>query len=139
MNDSNQEKYLVDLVNKTGNIKATVADRVAKGHGIVSEIKAILNEVPLGKYKLEMGLQLRQAMLLNGLLYNSEAWHSVTLEDIVALEKLDEGLLRFLLGSHSKAPIEMLYLESGATPIRFVVSSRRLHYLRTILKGTKKS
>jgi hypothetical protein len=23
-------------------------------------------------------LQLRQAMLLNGLLYNSEAWHSVT-------------------------------------------------------------
>ena len=71
MNDSNQEKYLGDLVNKTGNIKATVADRVAKGHGIVSEIKAILNEVPLGKYKLEMGLQLRQAMLLNGLLYNS--------------------------------------------------------------------
>ena len=71
MNDSNQEKYLGDLVNTTGNIKATVADRVAKGYGIVAEIKAILNEIPLGCHKLEIGLQLRQAMLINGMLYNS--------------------------------------------------------------------
>ena len=134
MKDSTQEKYLGDLVNTTGNIKETVADRVAKGYGIVSEIKAILSEIPLGKYKLEVGLQLRQAMLLNGLLYNSEAWHSVTMQDIVPFENLDEGLLRYLLGSHSKAPLEMLYLESGATPIRFVISSRRLNYLQTILK-----
>ena len=43
-------------------------------------------------------------------------------------------LLRFLLGSHSKAPLEMLYLESGAIPIRFILSSRRMNYLQTILK-----
>ena len=73
-------------------------------------------------------------MLLNGLLYNSEAWHSVTKEDIVAFEKIDEELLRFLLGSHYKAPLEMLYLESGATPIRFVLASRRLNFLQIILK-----
>ena len=47
MKDTSQEKYLGDLVNKTGNIKATFADRVAKGYGIVREIKAIINEVPL--------------------------------------------------------------------------------------------
>ena len=134
MNNSSQEKYLGDFINTTGNIKATVADRVAKGYGILSEIKAILNEVPLGRYKLEIGLQLRQAMLINGMLYNSEAWHSVTLQDLIAFEKVDEALLRFLLGSHSKAPLEMLYLESGATPIRFIVSSRRMNFLQTILK-----
>ena len=73
MNNSNQEKYLGDLVNKSGKAKATIEDGVAKGYGIISEIKAILNEVPLGSYKLEMGMQLRQAMLINGMLFNSEA------------------------------------------------------------------
>ena len=134
MNESSQEKYLGDMINTTGSIKATVADRISRGHGIVSEIRAILNEVPLGSYKLEMGLHLRQAMLLNGLLFNSEAWHSVTQQDIVSFEKLDENLLRCLLGAHSKTPLEMLYLESGATPIRFVLANRRLNYLQTILK-----
>ena len=28
----------------------------------------------------------------------------------------------------------MLYLESGATPIRFIVASRRMNYLQTIMK-----
>ena len=59
MNNSTQEKYLGDLINTTGNIKATVADRVARGYGIMSEIRAIISEVPL---ELEIVLQFRQAM-----------------------------------------------------------------------------
>ena len=85
MKNSNQEKYLGDLVDKSGSIKPTIQDRIAKGYGILSEIKAILEEIPLGKYKLEMGLKLRQAMLINGLLFNSDAWHSVSLQDISGL------------------------------------------------------
>ena len=134
MKNSEREKYLGDFVDKSGKIKPTIDDRVAKGWGIVSEIKAILNELPLGKYKLEIGLQLRQAMLVNGVLYNSEAWHSVNSQDILALEKVDEALLRFLLGSHAKVPLEFLYLESGAIPIRFVISSRRINFLHTIIR-----
>ena len=101
---------------------------------IIAEIKAILNEIPLGRYKLEIGLKLRQAMLINGMLYNSEAWHSITNQDIKVLERIDETLLRFLLSSHSKTPLEFLYLESGAIPIRYITSSRRLNFLQTILK-----
>ena len=81
MKNSNQEKYLGDLVDSSGSIKPTISDRISKGYGIVSEIKAILQEVPLGKYKLEIGLKLRQAMLVNGLLFNSEVWHAVTTQD----------------------------------------------------------
>ena len=134
MNNSDKEKYLGDYIDKSGKIKATIEDRVGKGWGILSEIRAIINEVPLGRYKVEIGLQLRQAMLINGLLYNSEAWHSVSNEDISALEKIDEALLRFLLSSHAKAPIEALYLETGAIPIRFIVKSRRLNFIQTLLK-----
>ena len=134
MNNSEKEKYLGDYIDKTGRIKATIEDRVRKGWGILSEIKAILSEVPLGKYKSEIGLLLRQAMLVNGVLYNSEAWHSVSPNDLMPLEKIDENLLRFILGAHAKAPLETLYLESGAIPIRYIVASRRICYLQTILK-----
>ena len=77
---------------------------------------------------------LRQAMLLNGILYNSEAWHSLTEKDIKVLEAVDQHLLRSLVKGHSKVPLEFLFLETGAIPLRFMISSRRLNYLQTILK-----
>ena len=80
-----------------------------------------------------MGLVLRQAMLINGVLFNSEAWHSMTKKDVTDFEKLDEMLLRFLLSAHSKTPLEMLYLESGAIPVKFILASRRLNYFYEIL------
>ena len=70
MRNSEKEKYLGDFIQYNGKNKSTLEDRTNKGWGIVSEIKAILNEVPLGKYKVEIGLLLRQAMLINGILYN---------------------------------------------------------------------
>ena len=73
-------------------------------------------------------------MLLNGILYNSEAWYGVEKKDIILLEKVDEALLRGILGAHSKIPIEALFLETKAIPIRYVVASRRILFLQTILK-----
>ena len=133
MKSSDKEKYLGDQLHKTANIKVTIEDRVAKGYGIVSEISAILSEIPLGVYRVEMGLKLRQAMFLNGALFNSEAWHSVADKDIEALEKVDEALLRTILQSHPKVPLEFLFLETGAISVRYVVSSRRMNYLRTLI------
>jgi hypothetical protein len=49
--------------------------------------------------------------------YN-EARHSLTLKDITDLDKIDEALLRYLLGCHSKTPVEFIFLESGSIPIR---------------------
>ena len=83
---------------------------------------------------MEIGLELRQAMLLNGMLYNSEVWHSITENEIKMLEKVDEHLLRSLVKGHSKTPLEFLFLEAGATPLRFLISCRRILYLQNILK-----
>ena len=101
---------------------------------MTSEILAIVNEVPLAHWKVEAGLNLRQAMLVNGTLFNSEAWHGVTKKDIILLEKVDEALLRGLLTAHSKVPLEALYLETKSVPLRFIAASRRLMYLHNILQ-----
>ena len=132
--DADKEKYLGDILNKGGNIRDTIQDRKNKGFGIVSEICAILNYIPLGKHKLEIGLLLRQAMLINSMLFNSEAWHAIKKKDIKILESVDEHLLRSLVEAHSKTPLEFLYLEVGAIPIRFIIASRRIMYQQILLK-----
>ena len=113
MTDSVREKYLGDIVDQTGKIRSTVEDRRCKGYGIVAEILAIINEIPLGQYRMEIGLKLRQAMFINGVLFNSEACQSVTETEIKLLEAVDEHLLRSLVGAHSKTPLEFLFLEAG--------------------------
>ena len=98
---------------------------------------SILDEVPLGRHRMEVGMKLREVMLLNGILYNSEAWHGVTVNHVKTLEAIDEELLRKLLKAHRKTPREFLYLETGATPIQWVIAQRRINFLKHILGKDK--
>ena len=90
--------------------------------------------MPFGHRRIEVGLMLRDAMFVNGILTNSEAWHNITKQNIEDLEVMDRMLLRNILGAHAKVHTEFLYLETGATPLKNVITSRRLLYLQTILK-----
>ena len=106
MDNSDKEKYLGDVVDKSGKIRATIEDRKSKVHALMAEINAILEEIPLGQHTKEIGLHLRQAMLLNGMLYNSEVWHSMTEQEIRLLETVDEHLLRSMVKGHSKTHLK---------------------------------
>ena len=77
MKTSNKEKYLGDIITHEGKIDATIEDRIKKAWSYYAEIRAILNEFPFGKRKTEIGLMLREAMFINGILFNSEACHNV--------------------------------------------------------------
>ena len=105
MKNSDKEKYLGDIITTKGTTKATLEDRKRKGYAIVAEIMAILKDIPLGQHMMEIGLHLRNAKLLNGILYNSEAWHDISEEDMKVLESIDEHLLRSLVNGHSKTPL----------------------------------
>ena len=65
MTDAQKEKYLGDIIDESGNIQATIENRIRKGNGIISEISSIIEEFPFGQYKLEVALKLREAMLIN--------------------------------------------------------------------------
>ena len=133
MKESDKEKYLGDIIDKTGKIQETVQNRKLKGQGIVAEIMSIIKEVPLGKHRVEVALKLREAMLINGMLFNSEAWHGLTATQIATLEKVDQSLLRQILNAHKGTPIEFLYLETGCVPIKWIIAQRRINYLQHIL------
>ena len=53
---------------------------------------------------------LREAMLVNGILTNSEAWYGLSDSKIELLEQVDEQFLRIFLEVGKGCPKEMLYL-----------------------------
>ena len=87
MAGSRQEKYLGDIIDNSGKSKPNIEKRKSRGFGIVANILAIINEIPLAHWKVEAGLQLRQSMLIDGFLYNSEAWQRIEEKDIISFEK----------------------------------------------------
>ena len=134
MENSDQEVYLWDIFDKSARAKPNLERRKSKGYGAVNNILAITSEVPLAHWKIQAGLSLRQAVFINGILYNSEAWHSIEDKDLIPFEKADELLLRGLLNAHSKTPLEALYLETNSLPIRFILKIRRIMFLHNILQ-----
>ena len=86
-------KYLGDQINTTGSVKATIEERRGKAFGISAEILSIANSVPLGQWRIRSGIMLRQAMLVNGTLFNSKCWQGPSIyKDIKTLNKPDKAL-----------------------------------------------
>ena len=47
-------------------------------------------------------------------------------QDLHDLKVIDHQILRLVTGSHKKAPLEMLYLETAELPLQIVISVIRL-------------
>ena len=125
--------YLGDILSTRGSIDATIEQRRQKGLGICSQITGIVNGLSLGNYYFKIGFFLREAMLLNGILTNSEVWYPIKDSQLEILENIDLILLKKLTNAHSKTAKEAFYLEAGILPLKFVVMKRRLMFLHTIL------
>ena len=115
--NSKTEKYLGDLICNNGSNKPNIAKRLSRGWGRVSDILAIVSEAPLGRWRIASGLVLRKSLLINSILFNSEAWHNLSQGQVEAFEKIDEALIRSLVIGHAKIPVPALYLECGQLPI----------------------
>ena len=137
MKESEKEKYLGDIIDKNGNVNATIENRKKRGQGIINEIMSIINEIPFGKFRTEVAMKLRESMFINSMLFNSEAWHGVTAANITTLEVVDQALLRAILNAHKGTTKEFLYLETGALPIRWIIAQRRINFLKHILSRSE--
>ena len=63
MHIKSSSKYLGNILTSDGAVHKTIEDRRNKGLGKVAQILGILGEVPLGQYRIEVGLLLRKAIL----------------------------------------------------------------------------
>ena len=87
-----------------------------------------------GPYYFKTATTLRNSILLGSMITNSEAWVNVTNAELVEMEIIDESLMRKNLGTSATTAKEMLYLELGCEPIRYIIKKRKLIFLQYILK-----
>ena len=139
MTDSTNEKYLGDVFSSNGSNAKNIEARQTKGKGIVSQIMSILEDVCFGHFQFEVAAILRISLIINGILTNAEAWYDIKKTELETLEKIDESLLRQILEAPCSTPKEMLYLEMGLLPIRFIIMSRRMNFLHSILNEKQES
>ena len=127
------ERYLGDIISVDGRNDKNIMIRKNKGVGIVNDIHALLVEIMAGAAHFEMATLLRNSCLVSSMLFNCEAWYGLTIKQTKVLEKVDEKLMRKVLECPSKTPIHLMYLELGWLPLRFIIQSRRLNFLKYIL------
>ena len=137
MKKEQSTKYLGNILSTEGGLDATIEDRRSKGWGRIATIMGILSEVDLGVHKLEAGLRLREAILINGMLYSAEAWSAVSQKHLARLEAVDTSLLQKLTGSHSKCPTDVHHLETSTWKVRHHLTYFRLMYHHHILSRSE--
>ena len=133
MEDTQEEKYLGDVISSDGRNIKNVKARIKKGKGIVTRILTILEGIPFGDFYFEIGVLLRNALLVSSMLCNSEAWWNVTKTELDLLETIDVKFLRNMLKVPKSTPKEMLFLETGCIPFRDLIQQRRILFLHHIL------
>ena len=113
--------------------------KTGKGRGIVKEIMQDVQENSYGCYYFQAAILQRNMKLISSMLYNSEAWVNINEDQLRKLEQVDESLLQQILETPSTIPKEMLYLELGVLPIRFIITMKRLNYFYYLLHQPKES
>ena len=76
---------------------------------------------------------MRESMLINGVLTNTEVWYNMNKNEVEEFETLDKLFFRRLLEVPLTTPGEAYYLELGFLPIGVIIKARRINYLQNIL------
>ena len=139
MSHMSSEKYLGQVISSDGKNTKNIEKLYNKGIGIKNKILQMLETMQGGKYHFVIAKILRNSYLLSSILTSSEVWYGVTQNEIDKLEQVDEMLLRNLMDCSSSVPKDLIYLELGVVPIRFIIQTRRLLYLHHILQQNEES
>ena len=128
------DTYLGDVLSSDGKNTANIDARISKGHGILSNILKYLETVSFGAHYFKIALLLRESLLLNGILTNSECWYGISEAEIKRLESLDLTFFRNLFEVPHTVPTVGLYLETGSLSIHTILKVRRLLFLQYLVK-----
>ena len=137
VSEKSYETYLGDIVCSSGSNDRNIESRCNRGIGAVSQIMTMLGRVSLGHYYFDIGLVLRDTILVSKLVFNSEVWYNVTEKQLTKMEKIDEMLFRKIFNLPSTAPRVGMFIECGKIPIRHVVKSRRIMYFWHLMHKEK--
>ena len=84
-----------------------------------------------------MGLLFPTSLLINGILFNTEAMFSLSSKHVEMLEVCEKYLMRNMFNAEMGTPIESFYIETSTLPLRFILQGRRILYFWTLLRKSE--
>ena len=133
MEEVKQDTYLGDILSSDGKNTANIKNRVSKGLGIVNQILTLLEAANFGHHYFEIAILMRESMLVNAILTNSEIWYNLLKAEVKELEEVDKLFLRKILNVPESTPGESYFLELGIIPFNVIIKARRINYLYYLL------
>ena len=106
MPEVREDVYLGNIIICDGKNTKNVKSRISKGLGIINQIFNLLENITFGSHFFETALLLRDSMLLNRLLTNSEIWYNFSAGEVEEFESLDRLFFRRLLETPVTTPTE---------------------------------
>ena len=91
-----------------------------------------------GKHYFEVAMMLRNSLLVNGIIYNIDAWSNINEKEIEDFNKIDRILLCNILKVSKNLPKEALYLELRIMELNMIINSQRLIYFFDIMTRKRK-
>ena len=85
MKEVQEAVYLGQVISNNGSINPTIESRKLKGIGITSQVMSLLNNVSLGRFYVQIGLILRESMLVIGILTVCENWPNLSKNIIIKI------------------------------------------------------
>ena len=82
-----------------------MTNRIQRAYSYLSEIWALLTDMPFGKRRLQHGLMGKDAMFVNGVLFYSETRSSNNQKHTEEIETIDKTLIKFIVRAHAKTPL----------------------------------
>ena len=73
-----------------------IKERENKGVGAVIQVISMIKEISLGYHYFYIGLLLRETNVINSILFNSEVWYGLTVDQIDSLENVNILFMRKL-------------------------------------------
>ena len=85
-----KEKYLGDHISNDCSNKINITERKNKGIGIVAKILTLLDTICMGgQFYFKSAIMMRESLLVNGILFNSEIWYNISEMELRELEEVD--------------------------------------------------
>ena len=125
--------YLGDTFNNKGNNVALVRDRVKKGEAVMVNALALTTDAVMEHYVMQTLILLYRSVFLPVLIFNSQAWDRMTLDDLEGLTTVQLKYLKRALQVPRSTPNCAVFLELGILPIEYEIHIRKLTFLHHIL------
>ena len=133
MKNVTEKKYLGDLISCDLKNNQNIKKIGGKETGNVNKIILTLSEKPYGKHLFKAEKLMKEGLLINSLLTNSESWVNVLEKDVENLGKCDTVLLRKILSENGNPSKVFMFLEHGIVPVKFIMKGKQANFLKYML------